>query len=152
MRWCFRMPAAAALTNGILFCHQKPVLKILPASSAAVGSRSLRASPTSAHLSQQSQCLVSLHLHRFLHTPWRAPPDVLSRAAVQLGVTYPQRIIEDLAAARRHTVRHAHSSSLRSCVCGSCGNNRMFVTLFCACCDAVRRSSRCWMRGALRCT
>ncbi len=33
-----------------------------------------------------------------------------------------------------------------------CGNNRMIVTLFCACCDAVRRSSRCWMRGALRCT
>ena len=41
---------------------------------------------------------------RFLHTPWKAPADVLARASVQLGVTYPHRIIEDLAAARRITV------------------------------------------------
>jgi len=52
-----------------------------------------------------------------LHTPWKAPPDVLARAGVELGVTYPRRIISDLAAARRTTVvatfsRAFHAASL----------------------------------------
>jgi hypothetical protein len=42
--------------------------------------------------------------NKCLHTPWRASADVLSKAGVELGQHYPQRIVPDLAAARTRTV------------------------------------------------
>merc|ERR1719468_785572 len=42
---------------------------------------------------------------KHLHQPWRAPADVLAQAGVRLGVSYPHRIVSDLPAARRATVR-----------------------------------------------
>jgi len=42
---------------------------------------------------------------KHMHQPWRAPVDVLAQAGVRLGVSYPHRIVSDLPAARRVTVR-----------------------------------------------
>jgi hypothetical protein len=42
--------------------------------------------------------------NKYLHTPWLAPAEVLSKAGVTLGVDYPHRILDDLPAARRQTV------------------------------------------------
>ncbi|XP_060552070.1 LOW QUALITY PROTEIN: deoxyribodipyrimidine photo-lyase-like [Ruditapes philippinarum] len=41
----------------------------------------------------------------FIHKPWKCPPSILRRAGVQLGVTYPQRIITDLEEAREQSLR-----------------------------------------------
>ncbi len=41
---------------------------------------------------------------KYLHTPWRAPPEVLKEAGVELGVTYPERVVDDLSSAREATV------------------------------------------------
>ena len=42
--------------------------------------------------------------NKWLHTPWLAPTEVLVKAGVELGGTYPERILVDLPAARRETV------------------------------------------------
>lgn len=42
--------------------------------------------------------------NKHIHAPWRAPEAVLSAAGVELGVTYPNRIVADLEAARKGTV------------------------------------------------
>ena len=39
--------------------------------------------------------------NKWLHTPWKAPPHELAAAGVTLGVSYPHRIVADLAAERR---------------------------------------------------
>lgn len=36
----------------------------------------------------------------FLHEPWRAPPEFLGASGIELGVTYPHRIVEHVEAAR----------------------------------------------------
>merc|ERR1712176_871244 len=41
---------------------------------------------------------------RVLHKPWTAASDVLARAGVDLGRTYPRRIVSDLKAERRISV------------------------------------------------
>ena len=41
---------------------------------------------------------------KHLHRPWLAPPEVLRSAGVELGETYPQRIVDDLAAERQRCV------------------------------------------------
>jgi len=41
---------------------------------------------------------------KYLHEPWRATPAVLASAGVELGRTYPERIIKDLEGARRASV------------------------------------------------
>ena len=41
---------------------------------------------------------------KYLHEPWRATPAVLAKAGVELGRTYPERIIKDLEGARRASV------------------------------------------------
>ena len=41
---------------------------------------------------------------KHLHTPWLASADVLAHAGVELGRTYPERIVTDLHSARRETV------------------------------------------------
>lgn len=43
---------------------------------------------------------------KFVHRPWEAPPDVLARAGVTLGRTYPRPIV-DLAAARERFLQLA---------------------------------------------
>ena len=42
--------------------------------------------------------------NKHIHTPWKAPPAVLSAAGVELGVTYPERIVANLDDARSITV------------------------------------------------
>ncbi|CAK0813290.1 unnamed protein product, partial [Prorocentrum cordatum] len=66
-----------------------------------------RTSPVSAKSQDPSGAYVRRWLPelarlptRFLHKPWEAPPDVLAHAGVQLGASYPERCIADLAAAR----------------------------------------------------
>ena len=41
---------------------------------------------------------------KYVHSPWTAPPKTLAAAGVELGVTYPRRVIEDLAGARAENV------------------------------------------------
>ncbi|KAK7498968.1 hypothetical protein BaRGS_00009777 [Batillaria attramentaria] len=41
----------------------------------------------------------------FIHKPWKCPPSVLRRAGVELGKTYPHRIITDLEEAREQSLR-----------------------------------------------
>ena len=41
---------------------------------------------------------------KYLHEPWKAPPNVLASAGVELGHSYPERVLSDLDAARRGTV------------------------------------------------
>ena len=41
---------------------------------------------------------------KHIHTPWKAPADVLAKAGVALGRDYPERIVVDLHAAREQTV------------------------------------------------
>ena len=47
---------------------------------------------------------------KHLHAPWGAPESTLREAEVVIGVTYPHRIVADLAAARAQTV-----TALRAC-------------------------------------
>jgi deoxyribodipyrimidine photo-lyase len=42
--------------------------------------------------------------NQYIHTPWKAPSHVLQRAGVQLAVTYPERIVEDLPREREASV------------------------------------------------
>ena len=42
--------------------------------------------------------------NKYLHVPWLAPADVLRHAGVELGASYPERILPDLPAARAETV------------------------------------------------
>ena len=42
--------------------------------------------------------------NQYIHTPWKAPSHVLQRAGVQLGVTYPERIVKDLPREREASV------------------------------------------------
>jgi hypothetical protein len=111
---CVRTPDAAASTSGTSCCPLKQARRMRPVTFAADGCPNSRFSPTSApphpppplHFFRHIYFMLrNLPSRRFLHTPWRAPPAVLSQARVQLGVTYPHRVIEDLAAARRITVR-----------------------------------------------
>jgi len=41
-----------------------------------------------------------------LHSPWKAPPEALRLAGVELGVTYPHRIIVDLEGERQTTLKN----------------------------------------------
>lgn len=41
-----------------------------------------------------------------LHSPWKASPEALHLAGVELGVTYPNRVIEDLEGERHKTVKN----------------------------------------------
>ncbi|XP_045159044.2 deoxyribodipyrimidine photo-lyase-like [Mercenaria mercenaria] len=41
----------------------------------------------------------------FIHKPWKCPPSILRRAGVELGVTYPHRIITNLEEAREQSLR-----------------------------------------------
>ncbi|XP_052776578.1 deoxyribodipyrimidine photo-lyase-like [Mya arenaria] len=41
----------------------------------------------------------------FVHKPWKCPPSILRRAGVEMGVTYPHRIITDLEEAREQSLR-----------------------------------------------
>lgn len=43
----------------------------------------------------------------FLHEPWKAPHDVLERAGVRLGETYPERLVDHEQAAREARARIA---------------------------------------------
>lgn len=44
---------------------------------------------------------------KFLHTPWLAPPDILEKAGVELGVTYPEPMV-DHAKARAKALEVFH--------------------------------------------
>ncbi|KAJ8302712.1 hypothetical protein KUTeg_019108 [Tegillarca granosa] len=41
----------------------------------------------------------------FIHKPWKCPPSILKRCNVQLGVTYPHRIITNLEEAREQSLK-----------------------------------------------
>ncbi|KAL4235719.1 hypothetical protein ACF0H5_004111 [Mactra antiquata] len=41
----------------------------------------------------------------FIHKPWKCPPSILRRAGVELGSSYPHRIITDLETAREQSLR-----------------------------------------------
>ena len=41
---------------------------------------------------------------KYLHRPWQAPPEVLRKANVDLGSTYPHRVVTDLVGERRRSV------------------------------------------------
>ena len=48
--------------------------------------------------------LANLPTAALVHRPWEAPPDVLERADVVLGETYPHRIITDLKGERQQSI------------------------------------------------
>ncbi|KAH3779326.1 deoxyribodipyrimidine photo-lyase-like [Dreissena polymorpha] len=48
--------------------------------------------------------LAKLH-EDFIHQPWKAPPSILRRAGIELGVNYPHRIITELEEAREQSLR-----------------------------------------------
>lgn len=41
----------------------------------------------------------------FIHKPWKCPPSILRRAGVELGSSYPHRIITDLETAREQSLK-----------------------------------------------
>jgi deoxyribodipyrimidine photo-lyase len=49
---------------------------------------------------------------KFLHAPWDAPPDILARAGVTLGMTYPEPLI-DLADGRNRALE-AYRTTVRT--------------------------------------
>ena len=63
-------------------------------------------------LKSRAHCAVYIHClqSRYVHCPWKAPPTVLARAGVVLGRNYPDRIVEDLEAARQrnYNIRTEH--------------------------------------------
>lgn len=46
---------------------------------------------------------------KFVHEPWKAPPAVLDEAGIVLGVTYPCRVVTDLAAAKTRAAASVHA-------------------------------------------
>ena len=59
--------------------------------------------PTGAYTRRWCPELARLS-NKCLHTPWKAAPQELAAAGVELGKTYPHRIVEDLVAERRASV------------------------------------------------
>jgi deoxyribodipyrimidine photo-lyase len=43
----------------------------------------------------------------FIHSPWDAPPEILSAAGIVLGQTYPMRMVDHMAAADEARTRIA---------------------------------------------
>lgn len=60
----------------------------------------LRLDPTGEYVRQWVPELAKLPLE-FLHQPWKAPESMLSSVGLNLGVTYPKRIVEPSQARRR---------------------------------------------------
>lgn len=60
--------------------------------------------PTGAYVRKWIPELAGLPT-KFVHSPWEAPSGLLSSNGVHLGVTYPNRCIKDLAAARQEAKR-----------------------------------------------
>jgi hypothetical protein len=59
--------------------------------------------PSGAYTRRWCPELAGLN-NKFLHTPWKAAAHHLSASGVQLGVTYPHRVVTDLAAERGASV------------------------------------------------
>ena len=58
--------------------------------------------PTGAYVKRWVPELAGLP-SKYIHKPWTAPDAVLSKAGVELGVSYPHRMVTDLGGARAAT-------------------------------------------------
>merc|ERR1712224_553809 len=60
--------------------------------------------PTGEYTKRWVPELATLPTKNLIHRPWEAPTDVLERAGIDLGETYPHRIVVDLKSERRKSV------------------------------------------------
>lgn len=70
--------------------------------------------PTGAYTRKWVPELVPLPTAKLIHCPWLAPKEVLDRAGVMLGETYPHRIVVDLKSEREISVQSTLDMRRRS--------------------------------------